>query len=416
MKSNEQLDSAMTSQTEYPIVADHISKQFILWRHREQTLKSTLINLIRSRDLSRDVLKSLDDVSFKVKRGETLGIIGHNGSGKTTLLRVLAGIVTPTSGTLKVEGRVSTLFELGTGFHSELSGRENIYLNGTILGLTRQEVDRKYDQIVAFAELENFIDSPLKHYSSGMQMRLAFSVAISIEPEVLLVDEVLAVGDAAFQSKSYSAFQDFKKRGTTIVFVTHDLGAVNANCDRAILMDHGQIVAEGRPNKVIEVYRGDVDKKMHGDGETGGEAGRWGDRKATVEKIWVENETGEHVTTVENNKPVTVKVRYKFHYDAVDPIFGLTIESRDGRAVIIDNTLWQGRKTGSYRNGESIVVTYQLPNVFERGYYLLSPNIAETATQMHDHRTGMMEFFAQKPYLTAGAFNPEMTIEFNHND
>lgn len=396
-----------------PIIVQNLTKKFTLWHQKENSLKSTFINLVRSRELTRESFSPLDDVSFTVKKGETLGVIGHNGSGKTTLLRLLAGITQPTSGSVRVDGRVSTLFELGTGFHSELSGRENIFLNGTILGLSRKEIQAKYDTIVAFSELEKFIDSPIKHYSSGMQMRLAFAVAISVNPEVLLVDEVLAVGDSAFQAKSYSAFQDFKRRGTTIVFVTHDLGAVNANCDRAILLNKGKIVAEGNPAKVVETYRQNVDEAMYNAGTVDVEAeeGRHGDKQATVEAIWTENKKGKKTTIIETGNEIVVKVTYQFHYNAVNPIFGLIVDTRDGRPVVLDNTLWRGLKTGHYPKDQKTTVTFRIPNVFERGYYRLTPTVAKTAALLHDHRTAMTEFFAQQSYLTGGIINANPSIE-----
>ncbi|MDP3992666.1 MAG: ABC transporter ATP-binding protein [bacterium] len=406
--------SNLTSEiSETPIIVKNLTKKFVLWHQKENSLKSTFINLVRSRKLTRESFTPLDNISFSVKKGETLGVIGHNGSGKTTLLRVLAGITKPTNGIVTVDGRVSTLFELGTGFHAELSGRENIFLNGTILGLTRKEIEQKYDKIVEFSELGKFIDSPIKHYSSGMQMRLAFSVAISVNPEVLLVDEVLAVGDSAFQAKSYSAFQDFKQRGTTIVFVTHDLGAVNANCDRAILLDKGKIVAEGNPAKVVERYRSDVDQAMYGEKSKAPEreSGRFGDGQATVESVWTENRAGRKVAVIESGDEIVVKIKYKFHYKATEPIFGLIVDTRDGRPVLLDNTLWRGIKTGNFKKGSTTVVTFRFPNNLERGYYRLTPTVAKTATLPHDHRTGMAEFFSQQPYLTGGMVNPTAVIE-----
>jgi len=233
-----------------------LSKKFRLWHGKESTLKSTVVNVLKGQRLSKGEFWALRDVSFDVKRGETLGIIGPNGSGKTTLLKILAGIIYPTKGEVRVNGRTSTLFELGTGFHPELTGRENIYLNGVILGLSRKEIKEKFDEIVEFSELEKFIEMPLKHYSSGMQLRLAFSVAINVNPEVLLLDEVLAVGDVAFQSKSFSAFQDFKKRRVTIVFVSHNLQTVREYCNRAIFLEKGAIQAIGDTDKVVSAYEG----------------------------------------------------------------------------------------------------------------------------------------------------------------
>ncbi|MGQ9858774.1 MAG: ABC transporter ATP-binding protein [Thermodesulfobacteriota bacterium] len=201
-----------------------------------------------------DVIWALKGVSFEVEKGEILGVIGGNGAGKTTLLRILSRITEPTEGYAEIRGRVGTLLEVGTGFHPELTGRENIYLNGAILGMRKSEIDRKFDEIVAFAEMEKFLDTPVKRYSSGMYVRLAFAVAAHLEAEILLVDEVLAVGDAAFQKKCLGKMGDVAKKGRTVVFVSHNMAAIQGICSRCCLLDEGQLVAEGPPRDVIEQY------------------------------------------------------------------------------------------------------------------------------------------------------------------
>jgi lipopolysaccharide transport system ATP-binding protein len=201
-----------------------------------------------------DIIYALRDVSFEVKQGEVIGIIGRNGAGKSTLLKILTRITDPTVGRAEIKGRVSSLLEVGTGFHQELTGRENVFLNGTILGMTKKEVDRKYDEIVAFSGVERFIDTPVKRYSSGMKVRLAFSVAAHLEPEILLVDEVLAVGDLRFQTKCLNKMEDVGKKGRTVLFVSHNLTAVSRLCDRTILMDEGRVIEDGTTNKVMSTY------------------------------------------------------------------------------------------------------------------------------------------------------------------
>jgi lipopolysaccharide transport system ATP-binding protein len=203
---------------------------------------------------SKDLIWALKDVSFEVKRGEVVGIIGRNGAGKSTLLKILSKITEPTEGRIEMRGRVGSLLEVGTGFHPELSGHENIYLYGAILGMDRWEISRKFDEIVAFAELEKFIDTPVKRYSSGMYMRLAFAVAAHLEPEILIVDEVLAVGDAAFQKKCLGKMGDVSKEGRTVLFVSHNMGAVQNLCSRSILLDNGQIFSDSSTQKVVEIY------------------------------------------------------------------------------------------------------------------------------------------------------------------
>lgn len=228
-------------------------------RHRFQTFKSALLKGDLFRALKPDELvTALDGVSFKVKKGETFGIIGENGSGKSTLLKIIAGITKPTSGTVRTEGKISALIELGAGFHPEISGRENIFINGIMLGLSKKEIQEKFDEIVRFAELEDFIDAPVKTYSSGMYMRLGFSIAINVNPDILLVDEVLAVGDAAFVPKCLDRIDDFRRRRKTILFVSHDLATVKKICDRVAWLKAGKIMTIGEPSRVVDAYLQDV--------------------------------------------------------------------------------------------------------------------------------------------------------------
>lgn len=226
-------------------------------------LKSPLANYHQLRRLSHfsdnghdsnDIIWALKDISFEIKHGEVVGVIGRNGAGKSTLLKILSRITEPTSGRAIINGRVSSLLEVGTGFHPELTGRENVYLNGTILGMSKQEVDRKFDEIVAFSEVEKFIDTPVKRYSSGMQVRLAFAVAAHLEPEILLVDEVLAVGDVSFQKKCLGKMSDVARAGRTVLFVSHNMAAIQRLCDSAILLNQGQVNARGTAMEVTELY------------------------------------------------------------------------------------------------------------------------------------------------------------------
>ena len=255
------------------IIFNRVSKLYRLQQHR--TLKELLPFLFRNR-MEREIsalhsrnrklanaklkrppaanLWALKDVSFEVKKGETVGIIGPNGAGKSTILKLIAGVTKPTRGKITINGRVSPLIELGAGFHPDLTGRENIYLSGAILGLAKKEIDKKFKEIVDFAELWDFIDQPVKHYSSGMYMRLGFSIAVSIQPEILLIDEILAVGDTAFQEKCLDKMRDFQARGVTIIFVSHSLETVKNFCQRAILLKNGEVKREGKTGAVIADY------------------------------------------------------------------------------------------------------------------------------------------------------------------
>ena len=244
------------------IQVTHASKVYRRYsrRHQFTTLKSALLSRSLTRDLRPDeTFAAVRDVTFTVPRGRTLGVIGRNGSGKSTLLKLVAGITKPTTGTVHVNGRISALIELGAGFHPEISGRENVFINGIMLGLTKREIARRFDEIVEFAEMKDFIDAPVKTYSSGMYMRLGFAVAIHVDPEVLLVDEVLAVGDEGFTHKCLDKFAEFKRRGKTILLVTHALGLVERFCDEALWMDAGSMKAMGDPKRVVGAYITDVE-------------------------------------------------------------------------------------------------------------------------------------------------------------
>lgn len=239
--------------TENAIIVENVSKTFIIPHERVDTLKGAFVNIFKKNN--SEVFDALKDISFEIKKGEFFGIIGRNGSGKSTLLKILAGIYNANSGSVKVNGRISPFLELGIGFNPELSGRDNIYLNGTVLGLKKKQIDAKFDSIVAFSELERFIDQKLKNYSSGMSVRLAFSVAIHANREILLMDEVLAVGDSNFQAKCIKEFEKYKSMGKTIILVTHDNDVVEKYCDRAMLIMNGKMEKIGNPKEVVDEYK-----------------------------------------------------------------------------------------------------------------------------------------------------------------
>jgi ABC-type polysaccharide/polyol phosphate transport system ATPase subunit len=246
------------------IEVSRVTKAYRRFSHRKQfaTLKSALLTRSLIRNLRPDeTFTALNDISLTVPRGRTLGVIGRNGSGKSTLLKLVAGITKPSSGTVAVNGRVSALIELGAGFHPEISGRENVFINGIMLGLTKREITRRFDEIVEFAELQEFIDAPVKTYSSGMYMRLGFAVAVHVDPDVLLVDEVLAVGDEGFTHKCLDKFAEFKRRGKTILLVTHSLGLVEQFCDEALWLDAGRVKGSGDPMRIVGAYRTDVGER-----------------------------------------------------------------------------------------------------------------------------------------------------------
>jgi ABC-type polysaccharide/polyol phosphate transport system ATPase subunit len=312
------------------ITCANLNKTFRIPLDRSTTLKYRFTHL-RSSSRFQD-LHALNDISFEVPEGQFLGIIGHNGSGKSTLLKVLSRIYTPDSGVVRINGNVSPFLELGVGFNPELTARENVYLNGAVLGLTRAELDRRIDGIIAFAELETFADQKLKNYSSGMQVRLAFSVAIQADAQILLMDEVLAVGDARFQEKCFDVFARYKREGKTVVLVTHDVGSVNLYCDRALLLDHGRLHADGPAAEVTALYRRMMGAVSEAEDSRGGiEAGdRWGTRDVEITGVRLLDIDGGTHRVYSAGAPLIVEVDYTVHGDVEDFLCALRVDRSDG--------------------------------------------------------------------------------------
>ncbi|MGH8990368.1 MAG: ABC transporter ATP-binding protein [Acidimicrobiia bacterium] len=339
------------------IEIEGLCKSFRLYREKYNSVKERMLNLGRNR---YQEFKALDDINLAIEAGTTVGLLGHNGSGKSTLLKCIAGIIQPTSGAVRSTGRMAALLELGAGFHPELTGRENVYLNGSILGLNRVDVDRVFDEIVGFAGLEQFIDTPVKHYSSGMYVRLGFAVAINVDPEILLVDEVLAVGDEAFQRKCIDKVRAFQAENRTIVVVTHAADLVRQMCHRAAALDHGQLVIEGDPNDVIRTFR---ERLMTGI-TSGAEVDRalatselspvWG-RVRIVEADVVYASNGGH--TAQPGEPMRIDVVLEAAQPVDDVVIGLAVYSSMGQLVYGTNTdilgadlgTIAGRRTVSFR-------------------------------------------------------------------
>ncbi|MEO7571629.1 MAG: ABC transporter ATP-binding protein [Acidimicrobiales bacterium] len=314
------------------ITVEKVSKSFRLYNERNQSLKATIM---RGRRAGYEEFLALDDVSAEVTQGTTVGFIGENGSGKSTLLKCMARILRPDSGRITVDGKVSALLELGAGFHPELSGRENVYLNGTILGLSTRELDRKFDDIVGFAGLERFIDSPVKNYSSGMYVRLGFSVAINVDPDILLIDEVLAVGDEQFQNRCAEKFADLRSAGKTIVLVSHSLGSVRSMCDHVVWLAEGRVRRAGDAGSVLDEYVG----VMHGGREADvGTGTRWGSGEAEIVDIELLDGAGRQVTRVRTGDSVRLRLHYDAHEPVPRPVFGMAIHTLEGVHVSGPNT------------------------------------------------------------------------------
>ena len=301
-----------------------VSKKFRLYKERNQTLKAAMM---RGGRATYDDFWALRDVSFEIPTGGVFGLIGQNGSGKSTLLKCMAKILVPEQGRIRVDGKISALLELGAGFHPELSGRENVYLNGSILGLSRRQIDRKFDEIVEFAGLEQFIDTPVKNYSSGMYVRLGFSVAINVDPDVLLVDEVLAVGDEAFQRKCDEKFADLRDAGKTIVVVSHALSTVRTMCDSAAWLEHGVVKEIGTPGLLIDKYvEGTHIERVAAEG--GGS--RWGSGDARVERVELLDDRGEPTLRVRAGAAATLRFHYVTQGRIPKPVIGFGLHRIDG--------------------------------------------------------------------------------------
>lgn len=353
-----------------------VSKTFRLPRLQVHTLKERALHPFRFREF--DELRAVHDVSFEVQTGEMFGIVGRNGSGKSTLLKCLAGIYAVDedrgAGELEVHGRLSPFIELGVGFNPDLTASDNVVVNGIMLGLTRKEARKRYDEIIAFAELEEFADLKLKNYSSGMYVRLAFSVAVQVDADVLLIDEVLAVGDAAFQQKCFDQFHRLRADGKTIVFVTHDMAAVSRYCDRAMLMERGQIVCLGDSDRVAREYHelnfGRLpEAEVHADGQ------RYGDRGAEILEAWIEDERGDRTGAVSQREPFTLCMRLEFHENLRDPIFTFRLSNELGQIAVASRTDWEHGPSGHFATGQRTLVRMRLTNLLAPGRYTFSPGV-----------------------------------------
>ena len=349
-----------------PVVVDSVSKTFRVPEERVHTLKERALHPLRRG--GHESFVALRDITFDVRRGEFFGIAGRNGSGKSTLLKCMAGIYGVDSGQIWMDGRLSTFIELGVGFNQDLAARDNIVLNGIMLGLSPREARRRVDEVLDFAELREFEELKLKNYSSGMHVRLAFSVAIQVDADILLVDEVLAVGDASFQQKCFEVFHRMRDDGRTIVFVTHDMGALNRFCHRALLLERGDTVHLGEPYEVADRYLEiNFGRDAAGSGKEGD--GRLGDGDARVVEAWVEDEAGERHPSVAQGQQISLKARVSFMVDVEDPAASVYVLNEDHLAVVVATTANDTQGSGSFRAGEDVVFSFTFTNVLAPGRY-----------------------------------------------
>ncbi len=349
---------------------DHVSKTFRLPKQRYSTLKERVLHPLRS--IEFDDLEALKDVTITIPRGEFFGIVGRNGSGKSTLLKCLAGIYRPETGRIAVHGRLSPFIELGVGFNPDLTARDNVVINAVMMGLSRREAQKRFEAVLEFAELEEFVDLKLKNYSSGMAVRLGFATAIQVDADVLLVDEVLAVGDAAFQQKCFEEFTRLKAAGKTVVLVTHDMYATERYCDRAILIERGDVLELGDPHEIGRAYNElNFGRLVHEAPD-----GRYGDHQACeIVEAWFE-QGGERVTEAAQGDRIGMAFRVRFHSHVEEPVFGFSLRNDVGHTIFITTTEFQGVATGTFEAGDEVAVRIEIDNVLAPTKYALTPSVA----------------------------------------
>ena len=357
---------------EFAVRATKIEKRYKLYeRNRDRMLDALGLSGKKERFKFHYALKGVD---FEVKKGETVGIIGTNGSGKSTLLKILTGVLTPTSGEVEVNGRISALLELGAGFNMDYNGIENIYLNGTMMGFSKEEIDGKIDDILSFADIGDYVYQPCKTYSSGMFVRLAFAVSINIDPEILIVDEALSVGDVFFQAKCYRKFEEFKKKGKTILFVSHDLSSISRYCDRVYLLNSGEMIGNGSPKEMIDKYKqilaGAGQAKIVETNEN--DVLEYGNGKAFIKDFAITDSKGTKTNAVEKGTEYTVSMKVKIEEDIQAPIFACSVKNVRGVEITGTNTLVSKTFDDSVKKGDEIEISFTQKMMLQGGEYLIS--------------------------------------------
>jgi lipopolysaccharide transport system ATP-binding protein len=362
------------------VTIDRVSKRFTL-AHRSISLKERALGSLWRERSRRETLWALRDVSIEVPRASTFGFIGPNGSGKSTLLQIIAGILEPDGGRTSVQGRVTSLLELGAGFSPELTGRENVFLNASLHGVSRDTIAPRFDEIVAFAELERFIDMPVRTYSSGMYVRLGFSVAVHLDPEVVLVDEAFAVGDERFQRKCLHTIRDFQKRGITLIIVSHDLLLIEQLCTHAALLKDGALVTAGKPADVVGAYHA-----LNLGGDTGGTGQRWGTGQVKITHVDLLQHQQPVQTTVRTRDPLTVRLHYQCTQPVDRPVFGVAIHRDDGLHVTGPNTQMGGLAIDRVSGSGSVDYTIERLPLLPGRYYLSAAVYDHDLITPYDHR------------------------------
>ncbi|MCC6588871.1 MAG: ABC transporter ATP-binding protein [Bryobacterales bacterium] len=396
------------------LLIQKVSKRYSLYNRPADRLWEALPVFGRKRHTD---FWALRDITLEVPKGQFLALVGPNGSGKSTLLQIVSGILQPTHGRVVSQGRIAALLELGAGFNPEFSGRENVLLNSEILGVPRNQMIDALPRIEAFAGVGEFIDRPVKEYSSGMYVRLAFATAIHVDPELLIVDEALAVGDAVFAARCVRKFEELKERGVTVLFVSHDLGLVKRLADRAVLMLHGKVEADGRPAEIVNRYVGLVHEWQNREVGTGekvalGESFRHGDRTSEILQVTLENESREPVRSVESGTDLRVRVRARFSQPSDDPMVGILVRNRLGIDVFGTNTKVEGRKLGSFRAGDELDITFRFPCVLTQQDYTLTVATQHPDGKSQDWRDDVLSFAVTDERATAGLASLPVAVEW----
>ena len=398
------------------VVVQNVSKVYHLYRRPSDRVLE-ILPFVR-RPLHAD-FHALRNVNLRVDRGETLGIVGPNGSGKSTLLQVICGILKPTSGRVLTDGRIAALLELGAGFNPEFTGRENVYLSGEILGLTRKQVERAFPLISAFAEIGEYMERPVKEYSSGMYVRLAFATAIHVDPEILVVDEALAVGDAIFANRCVQKFEELKRRNVTVLFVSHDLGLVKRLSHRAILMLKGSILAEGSPRDVVNRYVGLVHERQRTEPllDPGAEPSlpcsfRHGDGASRIVDVQVLDGLGRPTRSIASGETVTVRLRARFNQDVERPVVGMLIRTRLGIDVYGTNTKLEQRELGGFQRGDLLELDFRFDCRLNRNEYTLTVATQHPDGASQDWLDDVLSFSVHDPREAAGVVDLRTHVEW----
>jgi len=431
------------------VLVDHVQKRFEIPHEQVSTLKERALHPFRRN--RTDTLHALRGVSFAVEQGEFFGIVGRNGSGKSTLLKCLAGIYGLDSGNIYVNGRMSTFIELGVGFNPDLPARDNALLNATMLGLSPKEARRRFDSVIEFAELGDFVDLKIKNYSSGMLVRLAFAVMIHVDAEILLIDEVLAVGDAAFQQKCYDEFERIRRSGATVLLVTHDMSAVQRFCDRALLLEHGRPVVLGDPEHVGNRYlelnfsqqardaeesaaaaaeepaggekASDASTTVPLDGAGASEeaaeepeGARYGDGRAEIQEAWFEDEHGARAETLQTGRPCAFAARVRFNAQVEDPLFGVNVQNSHRDHLLSASNLWSEPRCGTFEAGDEVTVHIRFLNVFAPDRYHVTPAVARHGGARIDRRERMVTIVVTGTHSTDALLDLPYDVEIERGE